>query len=72
MPRSSATYENCDRIFLIGFGRDAYTVHTLADVISYCGVPRQLPARLSRARCCRLPQAPRACREGRLSVLLVL
>jgi hypothetical protein len=36
-------YEDDDRIFLIGFSRGAYTVRSLAGVISFCGVPRQLP-----------------------------
>ena len=36
-------YEEDDRIFLIGFSRGAYTVRSLAGVISYCGIPRQLP-----------------------------
>jgi hypothetical protein len=36
-------YEKDDRIFLIGFSRGAYTVRSLAGVMSYCGVPRHLP-----------------------------
>jgi hypothetical protein len=36
-------YEDGDRIFLIGFSRGAYTVRSLAGVISYCGIPRRLP-----------------------------
>jgi hypothetical protein len=36
-------YADGDRIFLIGFSRGAYTVRSLAGVISYCGIPRQLP-----------------------------
>ena len=36
-------YEPGDRIFLIGFSRGAYTVRSLAGVISYCGIARQLP-----------------------------
>jgi hypothetical protein len=36
-------YEDGDRIFLIGFSRGAYTVRSLAGVISYCGIPRHLP-----------------------------
>src|SRR6202035_435363 len=36
-------YEDGDRIFLIGFSRGAYTVRSLAGVISYRGIPRQLP-----------------------------
>ena len=33
-------YEDGDRIFLIGFSRGAYTVRSLAGVMSYCGIPR--------------------------------
>lgn len=36
-------YDDGDRIFLIGFSRGAYTVRSLAGVMSYCGVPRHLP-----------------------------
>jgi hypothetical protein len=36
-------YEEGDRIFLIGFSRGAYTVRSLAGVMSYCGIPRHLP-----------------------------
>jgi Uncharacterized alpha/beta hydrolase domain (DUF2235) len=36
-------YEDGDRVFLIGFSRGAYTVRSVAGVICYCGVPRQLP-----------------------------
>jgi uncharacterized protein (DUF2235 family) len=36
-------YREGDRIFLFGFSRGAYTVRSLAGVISYCGIPRQLP-----------------------------
>jgi hypothetical protein len=36
-------YEDGDRIFLIGFSRGAYTVRSLAGVISYCGIPRRRP-----------------------------
>ncbi len=36
-------YEKDDRIFLIGFSRGAYTVRSLAGVMSYCGIPRHLP-----------------------------
>jgi hypothetical protein len=36
-------YEKDDRIFLIGFSRGAYTVRSLAGVVSYCGIPRHLP-----------------------------
>jgi hypothetical protein len=36
-------YEDGDRIFLIGFSRGAYTVRSIAGVISYCGIPRHLP-----------------------------
>ncbi|KRP88634.1 hypothetical protein AOQ73_27925 [Bradyrhizobium pachyrhizi] len=46
MPRSSAIDEDGDRIFLIGFSSGGYTVHSLAGVISYCGVPRQLPGEI--------------------------
>jgi len=35
-------YEDGDRIFLIGFSRGAYTVRSVAGVMSYCGVPRHL------------------------------
>jgi hypothetical protein len=35
-------YEKDDRIFLVGFSRGAYTVRSLAGVMSYCGVPRHL------------------------------
>jgi uncharacterized protein (DUF2235 family) len=36
-------YEEGDRIFLIGFSRGAYTARSVAGVMSYCGIPRQLP-----------------------------
>jgi hypothetical protein len=36
-------YEEGDRIFLIGFSRGAYTVRSLAGVMSCCGIPGQLP-----------------------------
>jgi Uncharacterized alpha/beta hydrolase domain (DUF2235) len=36
-------YEDGDRVFLVGFSRGAYTVRSLAGVISYCGIPRHLP-----------------------------
>jgi uncharacterized protein (DUF2235 family) len=36
-------YRNGDRIFLIGFSRGAYTIRSLAGVISFCGVPRKMP-----------------------------
>jgi hypothetical protein len=36
-------YREGDRIFLFGFSRGAYTVRSLAGVMSYCGIPRQLP-----------------------------
>lgn len=36
-------YELGDRIFLIGFSRGAYTIRSLAGVMAYCGIPRQLP-----------------------------
>jgi hypothetical protein len=36
-------YEEGDRVFLIGFSRGAYTVRSVAGVISYCGIPRHLP-----------------------------
>jgi Uncharacterized alpha/beta hydrolase domain (DUF2235) len=36
-------YRDGDRVFLIGFSRGAYTIRSLAGVMSYCGVPRQLP-----------------------------
>jgi hypothetical protein len=36
-------FEDGDRIFLVGFSRGAYTVRSLAGVMSYCGVPRCLP-----------------------------
>lgn len=36
-------YNDGDRIFLIGFSRGAYTVRSLAGVISFCGIPRHLP-----------------------------
>lgn len=36
-------YEEGDRIFLIGFSRGAYTVRSVAGVMSYCGIPRHLP-----------------------------
>ncbi|WP_454617626.1 DUF2235 domain-containing protein [Bradyrhizobium cenepequi] len=36
-------YEDGDRIFLIGFSRGAYTVRSVAGVMSYCGIPRHLP-----------------------------
>jgi uncharacterized protein (DUF2235 family) len=36
-------YRNGDRVFLIGFSRGAYTVRSLAGVMSFCGIPRHLP-----------------------------
>jgi hypothetical protein len=36
-------YEEGDRIFLFGFSRGAYTVRSVAGVMSYCGIPRHLP-----------------------------
>jgi hypothetical protein len=36
-------YEDGDRIFLIGFSRGAYTVRSVAGVMSYCGIPRHRP-----------------------------
>jgi hypothetical protein len=39
-------YRDGDRIFLIGFSRGAYTVRSLAGVISFCGIPRNLPDNL--------------------------
>ena len=36
-------YEEGDRIFLVGFSRGAYTVRSVAGVMSYCGIPRHLP-----------------------------
>jgi uncharacterized protein (DUF2235 family) len=36
-------YRDGDRIFLVGFSRGAYTVRSLAGVISFCGIPRHLP-----------------------------
>ncbi len=38
-----ALYDEGDRIFLIGFSRGAYTVRSVAGVMSYCGIPRHLP-----------------------------
>ena len=36
-------YREGDRVFLIGFSRGAYTVRSLAGVMSFCGIPRHLP-----------------------------
>lgn len=36
-------YEAGGRSYLIGFGRGAYTVRSLAGVMSYCDIPRHLP-----------------------------
>ena len=36
-------YEDGDRIFLVGFSRGAYTVRSVAGVMSHCGIPRHLP-----------------------------
>jgi hypothetical protein len=36
-------YRDGDRVFLVGFSRGAYTVRSLAGVMSFCGIPRQLP-----------------------------
>jgi len=36
-------YRDGDRVFLMGFSRGAYTIRSLAGVMSYCGIPRQLP-----------------------------
>jgi Uncharacterized alpha/beta hydrolase domain (DUF2235) len=38
-------YRHGDRVFLIGFSRGAYTVRSLAGVMSFCGIPRHLPDR---------------------------
>lgn len=40
-------YEDGDRICLVGFSRGAYTVRTLAGVMTYCGIPRHLPGNKS-------------------------
>jgi hypothetical protein len=36
-------YREGDRVFLVGFSRGAYTVRSLAGVMSFCGIPRHLP-----------------------------
>jgi hypothetical protein len=36
-------YRDGDRVFLMGFSRGAYTIRSLAGVMSYCGIPRHLP-----------------------------
>lgn len=36
-------YRDGDRVFLIGFSRGAYTIRSLAGVMSYCGIPRHMP-----------------------------
>jgi hypothetical protein len=36
-------YREGDRVFLVGFSRGAYTVRSLAGVMSFCGIPRRLP-----------------------------
>lgn len=36
-------YEDGDRIFLIGFSRGAYTVRSVAGVMTYCGIPQHQP-----------------------------
>lgn len=36
-------YRDGDRVFLVGFSRGAYTIRSLAGVMSYCGIPRHLP-----------------------------
>jgi hypothetical protein len=36
-------YRDGDRVFLFGFSRGAYTIRSLAGVMSYCGIPRHLP-----------------------------
>ncbi|QQO16702.1 DUF2235 domain-containing protein [Bradyrhizobium diazoefficiens] len=38
-----ALYEEGDRVFLIGFSRGAYTVRSVAGVMTYCGIPRHMP-----------------------------
>ncbi|MCC8937925.1 DUF2235 domain-containing protein [Bradyrhizobium sp. Arg62] len=38
-----ALYEEGDRIYLTGFSRGAYTVRSVAGVMTYCGIPRHLP-----------------------------
>jgi Uncharacterized alpha/beta hydrolase domain (DUF2235) len=35
-------YEEGDRVFLIGFSRGAYTVRSVAGVVTYCGIPRHM------------------------------
>ncbi|MCK1266770.1 DUF2235 domain-containing protein [Bradyrhizobium sp. 49] len=36
-------YEEGDRIYLIGFSRGAYTVRSVAGVMTHCGIPQHLP-----------------------------
>lgn len=36
-------YEDGDRVFLLGFSRGAYTVRSVAGVMTACGIPRHLP-----------------------------
>jgi hypothetical protein len=36
-------YEEGDRIYLIGFSRGAYTVRSVAGVMTCCGIPRHMP-----------------------------
>ena len=65
-------YEDGDRIFLIGFSRGAYTVRSLSGVIAYCGIPRRLPDGPIATRSQGIARTRRACREGRLPVLLLI
>ncbi|NOJ41511.1 DUF2235 domain-containing protein [Bradyrhizobium sp. WSM 1791] len=65
-------YEPGDPIYLIGFSRGAYTVRSVAGVITYCGIPT-IAGRISTpARSEKPPKARRACGQGRLSVLSLL
>ena len=39
----TALYEEGDRVYLIGFSRGAYTVRSVAGVMTYCGIPCHMP-----------------------------
>ena len=66
-------YREGDRVFLFGFSRGAYTVRSLAGVMSYCGIPRQLPnGKFAAHGRQRIPETRRASSERSVSVLLIV
>ena len=68
-----ALYEEGDRIFLIGFSRGAYTVRSVAGVMTLLRRPAPYARWLALApRSKEHPQAGRACGQGCLSILSIL